>query len=125
MQFKQEKYLYFAKVGVVNVDATTSCIVPASRYLGCDPISATTTDFKFQDINTNNTAIVIRLTHGTGKNKEVIEQFMQILNSDTKDNFIVVADSEKDTGSITGAANKDTEFHAHFRGNVTECTSIS
>ena len=117
MQFKHEKYLYFAKVGVVNVDATTSCVVAASRYLGCDPISNATTDFKFQDINTNNTAIVIRLTHGTSKNKEV--------NSDTKDNFIVVADSEKDTGSITGAANKDTEFHAHFRGNVTECTSIT
>ena len=125
MQFKHEKYLYFAKVGVVNVDATTSCVVAASRYLGCNPISNSTTDFKFQDINTNNTAIVIRLTHGTSKNKEVIEQFMQILNSDTKDNFIVVADSEKDTGSITGAANKDVEIHAHFRGNVTECTSIT
>jgi hypothetical protein len=121
----KEKYLYFAKVGVVNVDATTSCIVPASRYLGCNPISATTTDFKFQDINTNNTAIVIRLTHTSGKNKDVIEKMMQLMNSTVKDNFIVVADSEKDTGSITGAANKDTEFHAHFRGNVTECTSIS
>merc|ERR1711871_846635 len=99
----REKYLYFAKVGVVNENATTSCIVPASRYLGGNPFSNAATDFKFQDINTNNTAIVIRLGHTAGKNKEVIEQFMQLLNSDTKDNFIVVADSEKDTGSITGA----------------------
>jgi len=120
-----ENYLYFAKVGVVNVDATTSCIVPASRYLGCDPISAATTDFKFQDINTNNTAIVIRLTHTSGKNKEVIERFMEILNSTVKDNFIVVADSEKDTGSITGAANKEVLMHSHFGGLVSECTSIT
>tara|TARA_R100001510_G_C7612440_1_gene175562 strand:- start:84 stop:458 length:375 start_codon:yes stop_codon:yes gene_type:complete len=122
---EKENYLYFAKVGVVNVDATTSCIVPASRYLGCNPISATTTDFKFQDINTNNTAIVIRLTHSSGKNKDVIEKMMQLLNSTARDNFIVVADSEKDTGSITGAANKDVVIHANFEGLVTECTSIT
>ena len=121
----KEKYLYFAKVGVVNVDATTSCIVPASRYLGCNPASNAITDFKFQDINTNNTAIVVRLTHTAGKNKEVIEKMMQIMNSDVKDNFIVVADSEKDTGSITGAATKDVEIHSHFDGVVTECTSIT
>ena len=121
----KEKYLYFAKVGVVNVDATTSAIIPASRYLGCDPISNAIVDFKFQDINTNNTAIVVRITHATGKNKEVIEKMMQLMNSDFKDNFIVVADSEKDTGSITGAANKDVVMHAHFDGLVTECTSIT
>ena len=121
----KEKYLYFAKVGVVNVDATTSAMIPASRYLGCNPISATTTDFKFQDIDTNNTAIVIRLTHTSGKNKDVMEKMMQLMNSTMKDNFIVVADSEKDTGSITGAANKDTEIHSHFEGLVSECTSIT
>ena len=121
----KENYLYFAKVGVVNVDATTSCIVPASRYLGCNPISNQTTDFKFQDIDTNNTAIVIRLTHTAGKNKDVIEKMMQIINATVKDNFIVVADSEKDTGGITGAANKDVEIHSHFDGLVSECTSIT
>ena len=121
----QENYLYFAKVGVVNVDATTSAVIPASRYLGCNPISNTTTDFKFQDINTNNTAIVVRITHTAGKNKEVIERFMEILNSTGKDNFIVVADSEKDTGSITGAATKDVLMHSHFGGLVSECTSIT
>jgi len=121
----KEKYLYFAKVGVVNVDATTSAIIPASRYLGCNPASNATTDFKFQDINTNNTAIVVRLTHTAGKNKEVIEKMMQLMNSDFKDNFIVVADSEKDTGSIDGAETKDVVMHAHFDGLVTECTSIT
>jgi|TARA_R100000482_G_C5026839_1_gene102241 hypothetical protein len=121
----KENYLYFAKVGVVNVDATTSCIVPASRYLGCDPASNAATDFKFQDITGSNTAIVIRLGHATGKNKEVMEKMMQLMNSTTKDNFIVVADSEKDTGSITGAANKDVEIHSHFDGLVTQCTSIT
>ena len=121
----KEKYLYFAKVGVVNVSAATSCIVPASRYLSCDALSNATTSFKFQDITGSNTAIVIVLTHTADKNKEVIEAFMQILNSDVKDNFIVVADSEKDTGSITGAANKDVLMHAHFGGLVTECTSIT
>ena len=120
-----ENYLYFAKVGVVNVNATTSCIVPASRYLGCDPNSNQTTDFKFQDITGSNSAIVIRLTHTASKNKEVIERFMEILNSTTKDNFIVVADSEKDTGSITGAANKDVLMHKNFGGLVSECTSIT
>jgi len=121
----KEKYLYFAKVGVVNVDATTSAIIPASRYLGCNPASNAITDFKFQDINTNNTAIVVRLTHTAGKNKEVIEKMMQLMNSDFKDNFIVVADSEKDTGSIDGAETKDVVMHAHFDGLVTECTSIT
>ena len=121
----REKYLYFAKVGVVNVDATTSCIVPASRYLSCTPASATATVFKFADINTDNSSIAIRLGHSSGKNKEVIEQFMQLMNSDTKDNFIVVCDSEKDTGSITGAANKDVVISAHFRDNVTECITIT
>ena len=121
----KEKYLYFAKVGVVNVDATTSAIIPASRYLGCDPISNATVDFKFQDINTNNTAIVVRLTHTAGKNKEVIEKMMQLMNATTNDNFIVVADSEKDTGSITGAATKDVVIHSHFENLVTECTSIT
>ena len=121
----KEKYLYFAKVGVVNVDATTSAVIPASRYLGCNPASNSITDFKFQDINTNNTAIVVRLTHTAGKNKEVIEKMMQLMNATTKDNFIVVADSEKDTGSITGAATKDVVIHSHFEGLVTECTSIT
>lgn len=120
-----DKYLYFAKVGVVNVDATTSCVVPASRYLGCNVASNAITDFKFQDINTNNTAIVVRLTHTAGKNKEVIERFMEILNSDVKDRFIVVADSEKDTDSITGAATKDVLIHSNFGGLVSECTSIT
>ena len=121
----KENYLYFAKVGVVNVDATTSAMIPASRYLGCNPISATATDFKFQDIDTNNTAIVVRLTHTSGKNKDVIEKMMQIMNATVKDNFIVVADSETDTGSITGAANKVVEIHSHFEGLVSECTSIT
>ena len=121
----KEKYLNYPKVGVVNVDATTSAMIPASRYLGCNPISATTTDFKFQDIDTNNTAIVVRLTHTSGKNKDVIEKMMQLMNADVKDNFIVVADSEKDTGSITGAATKDVEIHSHFEGLVSECTSIT
>ena len=121
----REKYLYFAKVGVVNVSAATSCVVPASRYLGCNPASNAITDFKFQDITGSSTAIVIRLTHTAGKNKEVIERFMEILNSTGKDNFIVVADSEKDTGSITGAATKDVLMHSHFGGLVDECTSIT
>ena len=47
------------------------------------------------------------------------------MNATTKDNFIVVADSEKDTGSITGAATKDVVIHSHFEGLVTECTSIT
>ena len=99
--------------------------MPASRYLSCTPASASATVFKFADINTDNTSIAIRLGHASGKNKEVIEQFMQLMNSDTKDNFIVVCDSEKDTGSITGAANKDVVISAHFRDNVTECTTIT
>ena len=121
----REKYLYFAKVGVVNVSATTSCVVPASRYLGCNPASSAITDFKFQDITGSSSAIIVRLTHTANKNKEVIERFMEILNSTVKDNFIVVADSEKDTGSIAGAGAKDVLMHSNFGGLVTECTSIT
>ena len=104
---KTENYLYFAKTGVV-VDATTEAVMlPASAYLACNPTSATNTNFMFEDVVGTATATVISLTHASGKNKEVIDAMVSILNSyNGAGELIVVADGEADTGSITGAANK-------------------
>ena len=123
---KTENYLYFAKTGVV-VDATTEAVMlPASAYLACNPTSATNTNFMFEDVVGTATATVISLTHASGKNKEVIDAMVSILNSyNGAGELIVVADGEADTGSITGAANKSTVFHKAFSGNVTACAAIA
>ena len=124
---KTENYLYFAKTGVV-VDATTEAVMlPASAYLGCNPTSATNTNFMFEDVVGTATATVVSLTHANGKNKEVIDAMVSILNSyNGAGELIVVADGEADTGSITGAATKaGTVFHKAFNGLVTACAAIA
>ena len=119
---KTENYLYFAKSGVVVDAASEAVMLPASAYLGCNPTSATNTNFMFEDVVGTATATVISLTHASGKNKEVIDAMVSILNSyNGAGELIVVADGEADTGSITGA----TAIHKAFNGNVTACAAIA
>ena len=123
---KTENYLYFAKTGVVVDAAPEAVMLPATAYLGCNPTSATNTNFMFEDVVGTATATVISLTHSTGKNEEVIDAMIEIMNSyNGAGELQVVADGEADTGSITGAANKSTVFHKAFRGLVTECAAIA
>ena len=123
---KTENYLYFAKTGVVVDAASEAVTLPASAYLGCNPTSATNTNFMFEDVVGTATATVISLTHASGKNKEVIDAVVSILNSyNGAGGLIVVADGETDTDSIVGAASKSTVFHKAFNGNVTACAAIA
>ena len=115
-----ENYLYFAKTGVVVDAASEAVMLPASAYLGCNPTSATNTNFMFEDVVGTATATVVSLTHTSGKNEEVIDAMIEIMNSYNG------ADGELDTGSITGAATKaSTVFHKAFKGLVTECAAIA
>ena len=123
---KTENYLYFAKTGVVVDAASEAVMLPASAYLGCNPTSATNTNYMFEDVVGTATATVISLTHASGKNKEVIDAIVSILNSyNGAGGLIVVADGETDTDSIVGAASKSTVFHKAFNGNVTACAAIA
>ena len=123
---KTENYLYFAKTGVVVDAASEAVMLPASAYLGCNPTSATNTDFMFEDVVGTATATVVSLTHASGKNEEVIDAMIEIMNSYNGAGALqIVADGEADTGSITGAANKSTVFHKAFNGLVTACAAIA
>ena len=123
---KTENYLYFAKTGVVVDAASEAVMLPASAYLGCNPTSATNTNFMFEDVVGTATATVVSLTHTSGKNEEVIDAMIEIMNSYNGAGALqIVADGEADTGSITGAANKSTVFHKAFNGLVTECAAIA
>ena len=123
---KTENYLYFAKTGVVVDAASEAVMLPASAYLGCNPTSATNTNFMFEDVVGTATATVVSLTHASGKNEEVIDAMIEIMNSyNGAGELQIVADGEADTGSITGAANKSTVFHKAFKGLVTACAAIA
>ena len=123
---KTENYLYFAKTGVVVDAASEAVMLPASAYLGCNPTSATNTNFMFEDVVGTATATVISLTHTSGKNEEVIDAMIEIMNTYNGAGALqIVADGEADTGSITGAANKSTVMHKAFKGLVTACAAIA
>ena len=115
-----ENYLYFANNTVETVSGTRlaadAIMVPASNYLGCDPRSGSTM-FKFKATDGSTTTDEVELTHTAGKNKEVIEALMRIMNSDPMNNsgVIIVADAE------AIASKKYVEFHKEFNGFVTDC----
>lgn len=124
---KTENYLYFAKTGVVVDAASEAVMLPASAYLGCNPTSATNTNFMFEDVVGTATATIVSLTHTSGKNEEVIDAMIEIMNSYNGAGALqVVADGELDTGSIDGAETKaGTVFHKAFKGLVTACAAIA
>ena len=90
-------YLYFAE-GTINA-AGHICMYPADRFLGFDPVSATTTRLSFKARNGTAVDDDVLLTHVSGKHKEVAELIASILepNSVSTGPFIVVADERGGT----------------------------
>jgi hypothetical protein len=115
-----ENYLYFANADVNTGGAQTSregIMVPASKYVGCDPVSATTTKFMFESIEGLDEGLInITLTHGTNANKKCIRAFMAAMNSNTSTGFVVMADSD-----VAGTS-KSAEYSPAFEHDVTTVT---
>ena len=118
-------YLYFAENLVETGGASNpeALLLPADSYLGADPASTTTTSFFFKSVDGVPTAReVITITHATTANgggfKRMVRAMTLALNANypSNDGFIVFADEEADTASITGAANKSTEYSKLLRG---------
>jgi len=116
-----ENYLYFAESLVetgIGTSPPEALLVPASSYLGADPYTTTQTYLYFNDISAaEERRTKITLTHATTANgggyKGIVNAMAAICNNSRRSNggFIVVADEEADTASITGAANKSTEYN--------------
>jgi len=88
----KETYLYFAE----NLGANAigdAAVFPASKFLGVNPISATTTRISFQALTGNAADDDVLLTHVTGKFKEVCQALADALNSDGPD-MVVFADED-------------------------------
>ena len=110
-----ENYLYFAE-GVVETgeDGLSEAIcVPASNYIGVDPTSTTAVTFKFKDaFGLSGRVHSVKLTHDTGKTKEVIRAFMNAMHANPQHGgFVVMVDAETGT-----AVNKDPFINPVFRG---------
>tara|TARA_R110000765_G_scaffold180568_1_gene286539 strand:+ start:98 stop:982 length:885 start_codon:yes stop_codon:yes gene_type:complete len=113
-----ENYLYFAEADVNTGGSQTvreGIMVPASKYIGADPVGATSTKFMFESIeglDEGSTNII--LTHGTNENKRCIRAFMAAMNSaPSHGGFVVVADSD-----VAGAS-KSAEYSPAFENDVT------
>ena len=116
-----ENYLYFAEAVVETGDdgGSEALCVPSKSFVGANPASATTTDFKFKDGMGGNVEHHLKLTHASGKNKEVIRALMSCINANPqKGQFIRVFDGE------TGTATTKNEFvNPAFQGlDVTAVT---
>jgi len=127
-------YLYFAE-GLVETTAE-SVMLAASAFLGVNPTANNKTEFFFKDVVGTETKTVIELTHEQGKNKEVIDAFVSIVNSNPHKahaGMLVVADIEDTTGTeettATGGAGTSQDpavfgtktpfFNEAFNGMVT------
>tara|TARA_R100000329_G_scaffold96678_1_gene80146 strand:+ start:582 stop:938 length:357 start_codon:yes stop_codon:yes gene_type:complete len=110
----RQNYLYFAEDPVETTNE--AMLLPVSSYRGCDPGDGTT-GFFFESVDGTATREVITLTHTAGKNKQVINAMIEIMNGAHKNNdgFTVVADSE-----LIGTT-KAAVFHKAFKGIVTAC----
>ena len=107
-------YLYFAEALVETGGASNpeALLVPASSYLGCNPVSATATDVFFKQIDGTVTGREgIRIAHANaadgGGFKNLVRALALAMNANypSNDGFIVFADMETGT-----AVNKDTEL---------------
>ena len=88
----KETYLYFAENESAD-GAGDSHVYPASTFLGCDPISATTTRISFKAMAGTAADDDILLTHVTGKYKEVCEALADAMSS-TTGQLVVFADED-------------------------------
>ena len=110
-----ENYLYFAAADV-NTGGSTAAreglCVPASSYIGADPVSLLITSFFFNSVEgTDGGVIRVNLTHTSGNNKAVIKAFMAAMNANPHSGgFVVMADSD-----VAGAS-KDSVYSNVFTG---------
>ena len=110
-----ENFLYFAAADV-NTGGSTAAreglCVPASSYIGADPVSLVLTSFFFKSVEgTDGGVIRVNLSHTSGNNKAVIKAFMAAMNANPHSgNFVVMADSD-----VAGSS-KDSVYVDTFRG---------
>jgi len=110
-----ENYLYFAHAVVETGEdgASEALCVPAKNYIGADPIDATTTAFTFRNAYGLKSGVhTVKLSHTSGKTKEVIRAFMSGMNATPHSRgFVVMIDGETGT-----AVNKDAYVNPVFAG---------
>ena len=111
-----ENYLYFAEADVDTGGGQltrTGLMVPASSYIGADPVGNTTTKFMFESIEAiDGGKLNITLTHPAQANKRCIRAFMSAMNSHPSTGFVVMADSN------TAGASKNSEYNPAFEGDL-------
>ena len=109
-----ENFLYFAEAVVETGDdgLSEALCVPASSYIGANPLSDGT-ELKFKDaMGKPNAYHIVKLTHTAGKNKDVTRAFLSLVNANSQNGgFIRVYDGE--TGTAT---TKDAYTNPVFKG---------
>lgn len=132
-------YLYFAEAEVSDfaTGGKRALMVPASAYLGANPISATELDLFFKDVAGDDAVSVITLTVATNTHKAVMKAMIEIVNGNKRGGVIVVADEEDTTAkemttnhATSGAGTsydpavygtKTAVYHKAFDNNVEGC----
>ena len=113
-------YLFFAEADVET--SNEAMLLPASSYLGCDPVSGGINLF-FADVEGGATRETITLNCTNGNQKAVLDAFVAIMNSrpHAGGGFIIVADA--DIADADGSSpTRTATFHKAFAGLVTGCT---
>ena len=110
-------YLLFAESDVET--SNEALLVPASSYLGCDPVSGGITLF-FADVEGAQTREAVTLSCANGNQKTVLDAFVAIMNSRPHSGgFISVADA--DVANDGSSDTRTATFHSEFGGLVTGC----
>jgi hypothetical protein len=104
-----ETYLYFAENLGANA-AGDCCVWPASTFTGIDPIDDTNTDISFKALAGSAADDVIRVTHVTGKFKQIAEALADALSNDNGELVIFMDEDNtiyskklRDLGCIDGS----------------------
>tara|TARA_R110002012_G_C11486146_1_gene595629 strand:- start:448 stop:795 length:348 start_codon:yes stop_codon:yes gene_type:complete len=110
-------YLLFAEADVET--AEEAMLLPASSYLGCDPVSGGI-KLIFKGIDGTESREVITLSCADGNQKTVLDAFVAIMNTRPHNSgFISVADA--DVANDGTSDNRTAVFHPEFGGLVTGC----
>ena len=103
-----ENFLYFAEAVVETGDDgfSEACMVPASSYVGANPLSASTTELKFRgQTGDDDSLLFVKFTHKSGAHKEIVRALGACMNANPqKGGFVRVFDME------TGTAVKKNPF---------------
>ncbi len=113
-------YLFFAEADVET--AEEAMLLPASNYLGCDPVSGGI-KLMFAAVDGTETREVVTLSCANGNQKTVLDAFVAIMNTRPHSGgYIVVADADVAIpGGGDDVAKRTASYHKAFRGLVTGC----